>query len=118
MEQSPELVLGNVFVRPNLGYMTGEVCDGHAHNFDHVTFVTRGSFRIDRSSPDGRVDSLIVGGPGSTAYNGRWFVLIKADCHHKLTALEDHSDFFCVYAHRDPQGRVIEYYDGWMDAYR
>lgn len=113
----PEHVLGNVFVRPNCGYKRGDVCEGHAHHFDHVTFVTRGSFRIDRRWPDGRTETIVVGGPGSAAYDGRWYVLITAECTHRLEALEDHSDFFCVYAHRDPQAGVVQHYTGWQEAY-
>lgn len=114
---SSELVLGNIFVRPNCGMAQGAVCDGHTHNFDHVTFVTRGSFRITRTWPDGRTETIVVHAPGSAGYDGRWFVLIKAECMHRLEALEPNSDFFCVYAHRDPQGRVLQHYDGWLESY-
>ena len=43
-------------------------------------------------------------------------LLIKSIVKHSIRALADDTQFWCVYSHRDPQGRVIQQYDGWMQA--
>lgn len=105
-----EYASGNIFQRQMIFAKAGDVVQGHAHNFDHVTFVCMGGVRIERKHPDGREDSIEVmaGEPG---------VLIKAECIHKLTALTDGTTAFCIYAHRTPQGDVVQRYTGWQDAY-
>jgi quercetin dioxygenase-like cupin family protein len=108
---TPELILGNLFIRPNVGFTKGQIMGGHKHNFDHVTFLTRGSWRIRILNDDQTVRQEVT----KVAFS---FVLIKAGAIHELEALEDHSDFYCVYAHRDPQGQVTQEYTGWDDAHR
>jgi quercetin dioxygenase-like cupin family protein len=87
----------------------GDVVDGHAHNFDHVTLVIKGSIHVKFTLPDGR--------EGEHDFAAGEFVTIKAKVLHKITALEDDTLFYCVYAHRDPQGRVTQEYNGWLEAY-
>lgn len=105
-----ELVSGNVFIRPMRFEQAGDVVDGHAHNFDHTTYVVRGALRIEALDAEGKV----VRSVDRTA--GNW-VLIKAGVVHRLTALEDHSMGHCIYAHRTPQGDIVQEWDGWEKAY-
>lgn len=143
-----ELAAGNIFIRPNLLAKAGDRVPGHVHNFDHVTIFFRGSFHVRASRafrqfacPDcGKVFETRAPLPpacpscGSTANKpktgereelvaekdfaaGSW-CLIKADVEHAITALEDGSEFWCVYAHRDAQGRVTQQFTGWDEAYR
>ncbi len=103
-----ELVLGNVFIRPMIFEKAGSVVEGHAHNFDHVTYCAKGSFRIEA---DGR--SVVK--KSTERHN---FVLIRAGVVHRLTALEDDTIGHCIYAHRTAQGtEVVQEYDGWSPAY-
>jgi hypothetical protein len=44
--------------------------------------------------------------------------LIKADVEHEIIALVPQTEFWCVYSHRDAQGRISLDYTGWEEAYR
>lgn len=48
-----ELILGNVFIRPNNIFETGHGRDGHTHNFDHVTFFDLGWWYVVAIGPNG-----------------------------------------------------------------
>lgn len=100
---------GNIFLRQMHFTKTGDIVEGHVHNFDHTTFVTAGGVRIERSHPDGRADVVEL-------WAGE-YCLILANCTHKLTALADGSVATCVYSHRTPQGDIVQRYTGWTDAY-
>jgi quercetin dioxygenase-like cupin family protein len=103
----PELVLGNIFVRRNIG-KTGDVVKGHTHNFDHVTYVAAGVIQVVQQRPNQE--------PRKKVFRAGDVFLVYADTKHEITFLED-GQFHCIYAHRDPQGRVVEHYTGWGDAY-
>lgn len=111
---STEYACGNVFVRQMLfdGY-PGGVVDGHAHNFDHVTYVVRGSVRIEKLDDQDNVVRVVE----KSASQGFNWILIEAGTKHRLTALEPGSIGHCIYAHRDPQGQIVLSYDGWTPAY-
>lgn len=81
---------------------------GHTHNFDHTTIVFRGAVHVEATTPDGR---QIVADFRAPAH-----FLVKADVLHKITALEDDSEAWCVYSHRTPQGDVVQVYTGWEKA--
>lgn len=108
-----EYVLGNVLAREMHFAKEGAVVEGHTHNFDHVTYIVRGALRIETLDAAGEVAQSVV----KRATDGRNFVLIKANVCHRLTALEDDCMGHCIYAHRTPQGDVVQEYDGWRDAY-
>lgn len=105
-----EYVSGNILLRPNKLAAIGDRMEGHTHNFDHTTFVTRGSFAAEGRHPDGRVVK-------ATVHAGQ-HLLIKADWEHSFVALEPNSEFVCIYAHRTPQGDVVQEVTGWMEAYQ
>lgn len=109
-----EQQLGNIFVRPNTLAKAGDITQGHTHNFDHVTFVIRGSVHVRATLPNG---TIVERDFGDGTPNGRYF-LIRADVTHEFTALVDDVVYVCVYAHRDPQGNVTQHYTGWQEAYR
>lgn len=104
----PELILGNIFVRPNQGNK-GERVDLHTHKFDHTMIFFTGRFRVLAIMPDGRLLEKEFHAPD--------LCLIKAEVAHEVSYLENGSEFMCVFAHRDPQGRVTQHYTGWEEAY-
>ena len=108
-----EYVSGNIFIREMRFPRAGDVVHGHAHDFDHTTYVTRGSIQIERLGPDGKVERSVV----KRASDGHNWILIKSGVWHRLTALEDDSMGHCIYAHRDPQGEIVQAYDGWTPGY-
>lgn len=104
----PEWISGNIFIRANEGN-AGDRIDGHSHNFDHTTFVLKGRVRIKCTMPDGSILEQECVPPSH--------VLIPAQAMHEMTFLDDDSILYCVYSHRDPQGRVSVEYTGWREAY-
>lgn len=104
-----ELVCGNIFVRPNPLAKAGDRVDGHTHNFDHTTYVVKGAVHVRGVCPDGRVIER--------DFSAGDFCLIKAEVIHTITALMDDTLFHCIYAHRTPQGDVVQEFTGWGAAY-
>jgi len=104
-----EWASGNIYIRP-MPRNAGEVIEGHTHNFDHTTIFFKGRWLVKAMLPDGEVIEREFAAPSHC--------LIKAEVVHHLTALEDGSEAWCVYAHRDPQGEVVQQYTGWDEAYR
>lgn len=107
-----EWASGNIFLRPNLGMSKGQVIEGHKHNFDHTSFVTKGAVHVKAQTPDGRT----IEGYFGEGYPFSHF-LVLADVEHTITALLDNTDFYCIYAHRTPQGDVVQEVTGWTRAY-
>jgi hypothetical protein len=105
-----EWVSGNIFIRPNPMPRAGDVTEGHAHNFDHTTIVFKGAIRIEATLPNGTQIARDFAAPAHA--------LIRADVRHRITALADDTEYWCVYSHRTPQGEVTEVATGWEDAYR
>lgn len=110
-----EFASGNLYIRPLqfANNKAGDVVDGHEHNFDHTTYVIRGAIRIEKLDKDDNVIKVV----DKKASDGFNWVLIEAGVRHRLTALEDNSAGHCIYAHRNPQGEIVEQYDGWAPAY-
>ena len=104
-----ELVSGNIFIRKNQRMKTGDVVAGHTHNFDHTTIVFSGAVHVKAVSPDGRVIEKDFFAPTH--------FLVKAEVRHEITALQDNTEFWCVYSHRTPQGEVSQETTGWTQAY-
>lgn len=107
-----EYVSGNIFIRETPPMPAGGVVDGHKHNFDHTTYVVKGSFRIEHLNDDGSIVRSVEKHSGQLK---NW-VLIKAGALHRLTALENNSIYHCIYSHRTPQGEIVQEYDGWVEA--
>jgi hypothetical protein len=104
---------GNIAVREMKFEKVGDVVVGHKHNFDHTTYVAKGSLKIEQLDENGSVIKSVI----KDSSMGKNFVLIKAEVTHRITALEDNSIGHCIYAHRTPQGEVVQHYDGWKQSY-
>ena len=109
-----ELVSGNIFIREMKFEKAGDVVTGHTHNFDHTTYVVRGALRIEALADD----SSVLRSVEKRASDGHNWVLIKAEVRHRITALEAGTTAHCIYAHRNPQGNVVQKYDGWTPGYQ
>lgn len=86
---------GNVFVRMHLLTKAGDKGESHKHEFDHITFVTRGKVRV------------VVKDGGDFVVSEGGFFPVPRDQEHQVEALEDDSRIWCVFALRDDQGQVV-----------
>lgn len=103
----------NVFIREMRFEKKGDIVDGHAHNFPHVTYCAKGGLLVERLDVDGKTEASTK----VLASEGLNWALIRAGVCHRITALEDGSLGHCIYAHRTPQGEVVQEYTGWGPAY-
>jgi len=74
----------------------GEGLTGHTHFFDHMALLIKGSA------------SVVVSGIQTiyTASRGLVEITVPADEEHSVTALEDDTRWYCVFADRDAYGQV------------
>jgi hypothetical protein len=117
-----EYVSGNIFIREMDFEAVGGVVNGHTHNFDHTTYIVRGTVKIESfklkegADPDLEESWVPLKTVIKKASDGHNWVLIKAECKHKLTQLEPNSMGHCIYSHRTPQGDVVQDWDGWREG--
>lgn len=86
---------GNIWVRQNM-LSKGEEAPGHEHYFDHVTLLAKGSVRVE------------VEGKEPKEFKSPTFIVIKKELIHKMTALEDDTVYYCVFALRNVNGEVVD----------
>jgi hypothetical protein len=108
-----DFISGNIFVREMRFDRIGQDRGGHKHNFDHTTYVVRGAIRVEHLADDGSVLRAVE----KRATDGRNWVLIRAHAAHRVIALEADTVAHCIYSHRDPQGEVVQAWDGFTPAY-
>lgn len=95
---------GNVWVRKLFFPKAGDSFPGHKHHHDHVTMLASGAVEID------------VEGEVST-FKAPTFITIAADKRHKVTALENNTVQYCVFALRDENGELTDHYNGDNSPY-
>lgn len=97
---------GNIWVRQNWMQKAGDHNDGgHKHHFDHVTLLAKGKVLVE------------VEGHTAKEFVAPTFIIIKKEHEHKITALEDDTLYYCVFALRDVDGDVTEIYSGDNSPY-
>ena len=103
---------GNIWVRShrleNSGDQNG---GGHLHPFDHVTMLHKGRILAETTNPE-------TGEMRSKEFTAPTFIVIRKNLKHKFTALEDDTQYYCVFALRDVDGDVTDIYSGDNDPYR
>jgi quercetin dioxygenase-like cupin family protein len=87
---------GNIWVRQNVLEKSGETHGGHKHKFDHITLLCRGRMSVE------------VDGCPSKEFKAPTFIVIRKEHNHKITALEDGTLYYCVFALRDIDGEVVD----------
>lgn len=90
----PKISLGcvaNLFSRQMTFEKAGDMEQGHAHNFDHLTLLAHGKLRV-------RIHENV------TDFEAPAMIYIKADIEHELTALEDGTVAYCIHALREKDG--------------
>jgi hypothetical protein len=87
---------GNIWVRQNVLPSKGDVYQSHMHKFDHVTLLTNGKVLVE------------VEGSKPKEFVAPTFIVIRKEHKHKITALEDKTIYYCVFALRNLDGEVVE----------
>lgn len=107
-------LVGPLGIRRELLEKTCQESVGHTHNYDHTTIVIRGRLQITyrQLQADGTyaVIKTEEAAQGSA-------VFIAAETHHTLKALDDNTQYMCVFSHRDFDGLVTQTYVGNAKAY-
>jgi quercetin dioxygenase-like cupin family protein len=94
----PKIDIGhvaNVFIRMMTFEKAGDVEEGHTHDFDHVTLLSKGSLKV---ISDGK----------ETVFVAPHMIFIRKDKHHELIALEDGTVACCIHGTRDDSGDIID----------
>lgn len=91
--------VGNIWVRQNYMREAGDVVGGHMHYHDHVSLLVKGSVsvQIDDEPPKNFVAPT--------------FIVVRKEHRHRITALEDDTIWYCVFAMRDINGDVADIVD-------
>lgn len=110
MEFAVPITQGNLLFRP-MSFDPNPVVEGHEHKFDHVTIIIEGPVLVEELDATAKQRVRAV-----NCQSGD-FVLIKAGTFHRLTRLGERAWAICAYAHRTPQGDVVQERTGWEDAY-
>jgi hypothetical protein len=101
---------GNIWVRQHNLVKEKDVARGHVHEFDHVTLLVKGKVRVD-------VKNTITKEERFKEFQAPTFMVIRKDHIHKITALTDDVQYYCVFALRDIDGDVTDVYSGNNDPY-
>jgi|KBSMisStaDraftv2_1062788.scaffolds.fasta_scaffold1424112_1 hypothetical protein len=96
---------GGIFARPHHFEKKGDKHRGHYHRQDHVTIVGRGGVLCEIENEDPKE----VWAPA--------IIPVPKDKKHNFTALEDNTNYFCVFVLRDKNGEITTIYDGNDDMY-
>lgn len=81
-------IFGNVWAKTMIFHKAGDEKTGHIHDFDHMTVIGRGGFKITRILPDGKKTVEFAYAPA--------IVEVPKGEAHSLEALEDNSLAFCI----------------------
>lgn len=126
----------NIRIRPMNFARARVLHDGHTHFFDHTAVIHTGAVRATVRFLDGRTYTEDFHAPAH--------FLIDAELTHQITCIRptdaeviaaveamspdqmraelirlktQPTQAWCVYAHRDPQGEIIQRNIGWSRAY-
>jgi len=89
---------GNIWVRQNVLSKAGDTFGGHKHEFDHVSLLTKGKVKV------------IVEGHPEKEFVAPTFIVIRKEYEHEFIALEDDTNWYCVFALRDLDGNITDIY--------
>ena len=91
MADHPEIALScvsSVYVRQMHFKKAGDIEQGHSHQFDHQTLLSKGSIKITLEGVE-------------NTYTAPHIIFIRKDHRHQLEALEDNTLVYCIHALRD-----------------
>lgn len=77
---------GNVWIMQNHFIKAGATLGAHEHYFDHVSLLAKGRALVE------------VDGYPPKEFVGPTFIVIKKEKKHKISALDDDTVLFCIFA--------------------
>lgn len=101
---------GPLFFRPMVFDGVGSTVSGHAHSFDHVSFLYKGSVNLI-SWEINPVTGEKMGEPIERQFEAPSRILIKKNFAHQFTALSP-ANIDCIYVLRDANGEMTNEWDG------
>lgn len=108
---------GPFFFRPMEFPKAGSKVDGHAHKWDHVTWLTSGKLLMKARQLNG-VTNTGFGPTIRRTFKAPCAICIKADWMHEFTALTDNVRADCIFALRDAvTGELTDEYQGNLEDY-
>lgn len=97
----------NIGIRAMTFGAVGDSTDLHHHFFAHTLYCVKGSLLAE----------VLDGEPLRQVLKPGDSVVIEANLRHRVTALLEGSEGHCIFAHRNPQGEVVQQYTGWDYAH-
>lgn len=88
IEEHDCLTFGHVFAKSMVFPKAGTEKPWHIHNFDHLTVIGRGAFKLERVRVDGTRQTEHLRAPA--------IVTVQQGEEHRLSAAEDGSIAFCI----------------------
>jgi len=91
LSNHPEIALScvaSVYVRQMHFKKAGDIEQGHSHQFDHQTLLSKGSIKITLEGVE-------------NTYHAPHIIFIRKDHRHQLEALQDDTVVYCIHALRD-----------------
>lgn len=107
-------LVGPLGIRRELLEKTCQEAVGHEHNYDHTTIVIRGRLQITFHQLQATGEWVAV---SVREYEQGSAIPILATVRHTIKALEDNTQYMCVFSHRDFDGLVTQNYVGNSTAY-
>lgn len=77
---------GNIWIVQNHFKEAGAILGEHEHKFDHISLLVKGRVKIE------------VKDHPAKEFTGPTFIIIRKDKAHRITALEDETVIFCLFA--------------------
>lgn len=85
----------NIWIRQKVFNNINETIGGHKHKYDHISLLASGSAKVE-------VDSI------EKIFKAPTFIIIRKDKIHNVTALENNTLWYCIFANRDIDGQVYD----------
>jgi quercetin dioxygenase-like cupin family protein len=86
----------NIYIRMMHFHSAGDVEEGHAHQFDHISFLSKGRMQVE-------VEGIVK------EFAAPHMILIAKNKHHRMTSLEDDTIMSCIHALREnADGLVLD----------
>lgn len=86
--------VANIFVKMMYFQNTGDVMEGHSHNFNHLTLLAKGKLNVT-------VDGV------TTEFTAPNMIYILKDKVHTLEATSDATVAYCIHALRDLNDEIL-----------